>query len=44
MKHACFRGRRIKSKPEYEECRKLAVEKNVSLWEIYEELKGEKTP
>ena len=44
VKHACFRGRRIKSKPEYEECRKLAVEKNVSLWEIYEELKGEKTP
>ena len=44
VKHACFRGRRIKSKPEYEECRKLAVEKNVSLREIYEELKGEKTP
>ena len=44
VKHACFRGRRIKSKPEYEDCKKLAGEKNVALREIYDELKGENNP
>jgi uncharacterized protein (TIGR00299 family) protein len=34
IKHACFRGRRIKSKPEYEDCKKLAKIKGVSIKEI----------
>ena len=41
VKNAYFRGRRIKSKPEYEECLKLAREKGVSLKEIYESLFSE---
>jgi uncharacterized protein (TIGR00299 family) protein len=41
VKNAYFRGRRIKSKPEYEECLKLAKEKGVSLKEIYESLFSE---
>jgi uncharacterized protein (TIGR00299 family) protein len=44
MKHAAFRGRRIKSKPEYEDCKKLAREKNIALKEIYEGLKSENVP
>jgi hypothetical protein len=38
MKNAYFRGRKIKSKPEYEACRKLAGEKGVSIREIYDSL------
>lgn len=38
MKNAYFRGKKIKSKPEYEECRKLAGEKGVSVKEIYDSL------
>jgi len=38
MKNAYFRGKRIKSKPEYEDCRKLAAEKGVSVKEIYDSL------
>jgi len=34
MKHACFQGRRIKSKPEYEDCKRLAREKGVSIKEV----------
>jgi len=44
VKHACFRGRRIKSKPEYEDCKRLAGEKNVALKEIYDALKSENKP
>jgi uncharacterized protein (TIGR00299 family) protein len=38
MKNAYFRGKKIKSKPEYEDCRKLAGEKGVSVKEIYDSL------
>jgi len=38
VKNAYYRGRRIKSKPEYEACKKLAAEKCVSLKEIYDSL------
>lgn len=38
MKNAYFGGKRIKSKPEYEDCRKLAGEKGVSVKEIYDSL------
>jgi hypothetical protein len=38
MKNAYFRGKKIKSKPEYEDCRKLAAEKGVSVREIYDSL------
>jgi hypothetical protein len=38
MKNAYFRGKKIKSKPEYEDCRKLAAEKGVSVKEIYDSL------
>jgi hypothetical protein len=38
MKNAYFRGRKIKSKPEYEDCRKLAGEKGVSVKDIYDSL------
>ena len=41
VKNAYFRGRKIKSKPEYEECLKLAREKGVTLKEIYESLFSE---
>jgi hypothetical protein len=38
MKNAYFHGRKIKSKPEYEDCRRLAGEKGVSIKEIYDSL------
>jgi uncharacterized protein (TIGR00299 family) protein len=38
MKNAYFRGKKIKSKPEYEDCRKLAREKGVSVKAIYDSL------
>jgi uncharacterized protein (DUF111 family) len=38
MKNAYFRGKKIKSKPEYEDCRKLAGEKGVSVKAIYDSL------
>ena len=38
MKNAYFRGKKIKSKPEYEDCRKLAAEKGVSVKAIYDSL------
>jgi uncharacterized protein (TIGR00299 family) protein len=38
MKNAYFRGKKIKSKPEYEDCRKLAGEKGVSVKEIYDNI------
>jgi len=34
LKHAIYWGRRIKSKPEYEDCKRLAGEKGVSISEI----------
>ncbi len=41
VKNAYLRGRKIKSKPEYEDCRRLAGEKGVSIKEIYESLSSE---
>jgi len=41
VKNAYYRGKKIKSKPEYEECKKLAAEKGVSLQEIYNSVKSE---
>jgi uncharacterized protein (TIGR00299 family) protein len=38
MKNAYFQGKKIKSKPEYEDCRKLADGKGVSIKEIYDSL------
>lgn len=40
VKNAYYRGKRIKSKPEYEACKKLAREKGVSIQEIYDSLKS----
>ena len=39
VKNAYFRGKKIKSKPEYGDCRKLAEERGVSIREIYESIK-----
>jgi uncharacterized protein (TIGR00299 family) protein len=39
VKNAYFRGKKMKSKPEYEDCRKLADEHGVSILEIYESIK-----
>ncbi len=38
IKNGCFNGRIIKSKPEYEDCRRLAKENGVSIQEIYESM------
>jgi len=38
VKNAYFRGKKIKSKPEYEDCRRLASEKGVSIRDIYDSL------
>lgn len=43
MKHACYRGKRIKSKPEYEDCRRLAGEQGVSIREILDILSAGKS-
>ena len=40
VKNAYFKGRKIKSKPEYEDCKRLAKEKGVSVKEIYDSLKS----
>jgi len=39
VKNAYFRGKKIKSKPEYEDCRRLAEKHGVSILEIYEGIK-----
>ncbi|MBN2179999.1 MAG: nickel pincer cofactor biosynthesis protein LarC [Deltaproteobacteria bacterium] len=39
VKNAYFRGKKMKSKPEYEDCRKLADQHGVSILEIYESIK-----
>ena len=36
IKNGYYKGRRIKSKPEYEDCRKLALEKGTSIQKIYQ--------
>ena len=42
MKQAYFKGKRIKSKPEYEDCKRLAGEKGVSILEILDFLSSGK--
>lgn len=41
VKNARLRGKEIKSKPEYEDCKRLAREKGVSVKEIYDSLSSE---
>ncbi|HUN55237.1 MAG TPA: nickel pincer cofactor biosynthesis protein LarC [Smithella sp.] len=38
VKNAYFKGKKIKSKPEYEDCRRLAGERGVSIKDIYDSL------
>lgn len=42
FKDAYYGGRKVKSKPEYEEIKKLADEKGVSVYDIYGSLKADK--
>lgn len=39
VKNGCFNGRIIKSKPEYEDCKRLAKEKGVPIQNIYESIR-----
>jgi hypothetical protein len=41
VKNGYLHGRKIKSKPEYEDCRKLAEEKGVSIKDIYDSIPSE---
>ena len=41
VKNGYLRGRKIKSKPEYEECRRLAEERGVSIKDIFESIPSE---
>ncbi|PUU85960.1 MAG: hypothetical protein CI949_4228 [Halanaerobium sp.] len=41
IKAAYYKGKLIKYSPEYEECRKLAVGKNISLQQVFDLLKKE---
>ena len=43
VKSAYYQGRKIKSKPEYEDCKRLAGEKGVSLREIYASIPSDET-
>jgi len=43
VKSAYYQGRKIKSKPEYEDCKRLAEEKGLSLREIYASIPSEET-
>lgn len=38
VKNAYYKGKKIKSKPEYEECKKIALKNNVSILEVYKEI------
>ncbi|WP_029162467.1 nickel pincer cofactor biosynthesis protein LarC [Clostridium scatologenes] len=38
VKSAYYRGNKIKSKPEYEECKKAALENNIPISEVYKEV------
>jgi uncharacterized protein (DUF111 family) len=39
VKRGFLNGRRIKSKPEYEDCKRLAKENSVSIQDIYESIR-----
>lgn len=41
IKNAYYGGKMIKSKPEYDDCRKIALEKGIPLIEVYEQIKKE---
>ncbi|WP_290764571.1 nickel insertion protein [Halanaerobium sp.] len=41
MKAAYYKGELIKYSPEYEECRQIAAEKNMSLQQVYDLIKKE---
>ncbi len=38
IKHAVHNGKVLRSKPEFEDCRRLASEKNLPLSEIYRQI------
>lgn len=38
VKSAYFNGKRVKSKPEYEDCKKIAIEKGIPIGRVYEEI------
>ena len=38
VKNSYFMDKKVKSKPDYEDCKKLALEKNISINEIYNEV------
>lgn len=38
VKNGYFKGKRIKSKPEYSECKKIAQEKGIAINRVYEEI------
>jgi uncharacterized protein (TIGR00299 family) protein len=38
IKNAYYKGKRIKSKPEFEDCKRIADEKGVSLQQVYESI------
>jgi len=41
VKEAYYKGEKIKSKLEYEECKKIAEDRGISLREVYEDLKSQ---
>jgi uncharacterized protein (DUF111 family) len=43
VKNAYLRGKKIKSKPEYEDCKKLAKKRGVTVKEIYDNILPEDT-
>ncbi len=38
IKHALYQGKRIKSKPEYDDCIRIAREQNIPIQEVYREI------
>lgn len=42
VKKSYFNGNLVNSKPEYEDCKKIALEKNISIKEVYEEINKNK--
>jgi uncharacterized protein (DUF111 family) len=40
IKTAIYRGQKLKSKPEYEDCARLAREHGVPVQQIYQEISG----
>ena len=38
VKHAYYQGKKLKYKPEYEDCRRLAIEHNIPISQVYQEV------